>query len=1362
MTTAPLLVGTLLLIGITASAQTTITFTDGETNAATYDTTGNDHTLTIATGSAIQSGAISGTGSIDKTGAGSLTLSATNIHSGGTTVSAGTLTISPTGLVPGDITNHGTLVFNRSDDYTFTGVVSGTGDLVNDGHILRLSAAQTYTGSTSVKNGAALVLATTVDQGLAATTTVDVESGGVFDFSNRALTLAGLTGSGTVYSFGGSAGHLTLDIASTNTFAGDLGTGATGFALTKTGAGTLILSGNNTYTGTTTVSAGTLQIGDGAVGGAASDNIANNGTIVFNRSDDHSYHGVISGSGGMTVDGHILRLSAAQTYTGDTTIKTDAILVLATTGDLGLAATTTFEVESGGVFDFSNRALTLAGLTGSGTVYSFGGSAGHLTLDIASTNTFAGELGTGATGFALTKTGAGTLILSGNNTYTGTTTISAGTLQIGDGGGTGTLGTGALVNNSAVVFNRTGDLTYAGDISGTGTLTNAASGTVTLNGSNTYTGDTTISAGTLSFGSTDAFYGGTVDAATAAKVSVADGATIGLGIGSASGFSATDVATIRSNTTLTGSGRIALDTTFATDGNATWSDADFGSDDLNKIGTGTFTLDGTTTHTANTNVEGGTLAFAEVNAFYGGTVDATNAAKISVADGASIAPALTGSSPFSSSHLNTIATNTTFASGSSLSLDSTGATGGNVTLTHLNVGAIDLKKIGPDSLTLDGITTHTGTTEVTNGTLVYAADTAFYGGTIDATNAGKLTVRAGATASFSLGGSGYFSASDLNTVANNATLDSGAFIGLDTTQIGSATFNQSGSYSLNKTGAGTLTLDAASTGTGALTVSAGTLEIGDITSGSLSAASITNHSELTFSNSSALNVSVTLDGTGNFTKSGPGELTVSTLTSTGNITVTAGNLISPTDIDDRAATISGATASMTDTGAFTDVGREATGSLNITSGGSFVLSSTSSLNYLTIGTSAGSNGTVTVNGSDSNITSGGRLRVASSGTGVLDIESGGSASFNRTSDSFVGNSATGVGTITLSGSDSALTTGGRLVVGNAGTGTVTINAGATVTADRLQLAQDVGSTGTLNLNSGGTLIVSDATNTALESGSGTATFNFAGGTLKSNGSNAFTVTSNATLADGTTSIIDTNGQTGTFSGILSGTGNLTKAGAGTLTLSGVNTHTGTTTISAGTLALDATGTIANNSGINLGTTGSTGTLDLTAKSAFSFGSAQTISGVGTINIGSGQNLTLAGTFAPGNSTGIVNVTGNLLLDSSTITTLELAGSGGVAGTDFDQFNVTGALTLGGTLNLTSLGGFTLDPGDTFQLFTASSVGGTFAAINLSGLGSGITYDTAAFQSTGLLTISAVPEPGTYALLAGLAILGITIVRRRRM
>ena len=83
------------------------------------------------------------------------------------------------------------------------------------------------------------------------------------------------------------------------------------------------------------------------------------------------------------------------------------------------------------------------------------------------------------------------------HTYRGTTTINAGTLQVGNGGVSGSLGTGNVVNNADLVFNLSGNTVANGAISGTGTLTKVGAGSLALIGANTYSGATTLSAGTL-------------------------------------------------------------------------------------------------------------------------------------------------------------------------------------------------------------------------------------------------------------------------------------------------------------------------------------------------------------------------------------------------------------------------------------------------------------------------------------------------------------------------------------------------------------------------------------------------------------------------------------------------------------------------------------------------------------------------------------------------------------------------------------------------------------------------------------------------------------------------------------------------
>jgi len=131
---------------------------------------------------------------------------------------------------------------------------------------------------------------------------------------------------------------------------------------------------------------------------------------------------------------------------------------------------------------------------------------------------------------ALTKTGANTLSLSGTNTYTGPTTINAGTLSVGAGGSTGSLGSGAVTNNAMLTFNRTGSLTVSNSIAGSGGVTVLGGGTFTFSGTNTYTGPFTLSqSATISISSFNSVVGGTASSCLGAPTTAVNGKIIASG-----------------------------------------------------------------------------------------------------------------------------------------------------------------------------------------------------------------------------------------------------------------------------------------------------------------------------------------------------------------------------------------------------------------------------------------------------------------------------------------------------------------------------------------------------------------------------------------------------------------------------------------------------------------------------------------------------------------------------------------------------------------------------------------------------------------------------------------------------------------
>jgi autotransporter-associated beta strand protein len=169
--------------------------------------------------------------------------------------------------------------------------------------------------------------------------------------------------------------------------------------------------------------------------------------------------------------------------------------------DNAVFAGTAGTVTLGAAITAHNLTFNTSGYIVTGNTLTLGGASPTIGVVSGGTATIASVIA-GTAG--LTQAGPGALILTGANTYIGGTTISAGTLQIGNGA-TGSV-VGDIVDNAALVFNRTGTLTYAGVISGIGSVTKSGTSTLTLTGNSTYTGGTTINAGTLVV-STDANLG---------------------------------------------------------------------------------------------------------------------------------------------------------------------------------------------------------------------------------------------------------------------------------------------------------------------------------------------------------------------------------------------------------------------------------------------------------------------------------------------------------------------------------------------------------------------------------------------------------------------------------------------------------------------------------------------------------------------------------------------------------------------------------------------------------------------------------------------------------------------------------------
>ncbi|MEW6641738.1 MAG: autotransporter domain-containing protein [Pseudomonadota bacterium] len=281
-------------------------------------------------------------------------------------------------------------------------------------------------------------------------------------------------------------------------------------ALVKSGGGTLTLSGASTYSGGTTINEGnTLVIGNSQAlgsgtltlnGGATGVTVNFNGSFTIGNAivatGDPTYNvltgstttlsGVLSGSGDVVVNAGAgyagtLVLSGLNTYTGPTTV-TAGTLQAGSTGALGSNSAMT--VAGGAVLDLGGFSNAVGSLAGAGTVTNSGGAAVLAAGGDNTSTVFSGMVQNGAGTLGLTKTGSGTLVLSGINTYTGATTVSGGTLQVNGSIASSSLTTvtnGAVLSGTGTVGSTTvaaGGLFAPGNVAATSTI--AVSGNLAL------------------------------------------------------------------------------------------------------------------------------------------------------------------------------------------------------------------------------------------------------------------------------------------------------------------------------------------------------------------------------------------------------------------------------------------------------------------------------------------------------------------------------------------------------------------------------------------------------------------------------------------------------------------------------------------------------------------------------------------------------------------------------------------------------------------------------------------------------------------------------------------------------------------
>ena len=466
-------------------------------NGSTIDTQGNS--LTIST-------PINGAYSLTKIGSGTLNLNATNSN-------------SFTSLA---INNGAVNVSNRYGLYGATGGIT-----VANGAALQLSTISTAMGSATplalngagVSNGGALEM-------ISGTTTwtgpITLASAARINSDSGTLTLSGAIGGGYGLSIGG-AGNTSISSV--------LGNVA---SLTKDGAGTLILSNANSYGGGTTISQGTLQLGDGSANnGSVSGNITDNATLAFANPNVQTYSGVISGNGAVTKSGAgTLTLSGVSSY-GATTVNAGQLTIGNTLTNSGAITVAAGTVSQSGYA--VSAASEVVGNLGNGYYLQNGGTNivhGAESLCIGAVSGSQGWTGTYTLSGGLNSVNG--LVFGANTpweTGTGTYNLNGGTLAVGTGlivaysqseqsppsshlnlGGGTLQATGnftissssfftlALTANGSTIDTQGNSLTINPSISGAYSLTKVGSGTLDLTGANGYSGLTTVNAGVLELG----------------------------------------------------------------------------------------------------------------------------------------------------------------------------------------------------------------------------------------------------------------------------------------------------------------------------------------------------------------------------------------------------------------------------------------------------------------------------------------------------------------------------------------------------------------------------------------------------------------------------------------------------------------------------------------------------------------------------------------------------------------------------------------------------------------------------------------------------------------------------------------------
>jgi len=445
------------------------------------------------------SGNVSAAAQLEKSGAGTLTLTGSNVWSVAPVVTEGTLK-GPAASLQTSIYSNGTVEFTQTSDGTYGHVLSGGGDLRKSGMAtLVITGDNQYSGLTEILAGRIALLGT----GRLGSGNPFGGQGSVHIAAGATLDLAAVAGDRAIGTLTG-AGDIALGTAELSTvslsdsvFAGIIsGPGMFG----KSGSGRLTLTAASTYTGGTTLAGGTLALAGagrlnanaafrmnagstfdisaadgersvGSIEGGGTIVLGSNALTVGTDNRDTAFGGALQGSGGFTKRGSgALALDGVTQHTGITTIAEGTLIARA---------------HALGPIIVNNSRLVFAETRTDPTSGSVPLPAGTLYADYPELYSYTGNIsGTGR----LIKQGSGALWLRGENSYTGGTLVEDGILV-----GNDRSLQGAIANNAGLAFYQAADGTYSGTVSGTGILLKYGPGNLTLTGINTHTGGTGFS-----------------------------------------------------------------------------------------------------------------------------------------------------------------------------------------------------------------------------------------------------------------------------------------------------------------------------------------------------------------------------------------------------------------------------------------------------------------------------------------------------------------------------------------------------------------------------------------------------------------------------------------------------------------------------------------------------------------------------------------------------------------------------------------------------------------------------------------------------------------------------------------------------